>query len=282
MFGRGGSSRDREIIKLKLVTLARKGPGGWWRIAKNVARYLVRVQEIPISMEAWEELFRTGWLHRYHHRRDSRGGRPDLRPTPWVAGRISETGRNSGSTCGSTQMRTRLGPAGPRGLVLLAVAGLAGVLLAVHGWSTRGSSTALGSIGASVHGSAQSSVRPSHSSPSATAAPAPSSGTSSGTTGPLLSSQSFASYSFQVWPGKPSQAARTALTGLSVTVHRQGTGISVVAGVIGQAAGAPHYYPTGARVYVIEASLGDESGNTDYNLGDDGIIVTDAHGRIVQ
>ncbi len=58
MLGRGGSSRDREIIKLKLVTLARKGPGGWWRIAKNIARYLIRVQEIPISMEAWEALFR--------------------------------------------------------------------------------------------------------------------------------------------------------------------------------------------------------------------------------
>ncbi len=58
MFGRGGSSRDREIIKLKLVTLARKGPGGWWRIAKNIARYLLRVQEIPISMESWEALFR--------------------------------------------------------------------------------------------------------------------------------------------------------------------------------------------------------------------------------
>jgi SAM-dependent methyltransferase len=59
MLGRGGSSRDREIIRLKLVTLARKGPGGWWRIAKNIARYLIRVHEIPISMDAWEALFQT-------------------------------------------------------------------------------------------------------------------------------------------------------------------------------------------------------------------------------
>jgi ubiquinone/menaquinone biosynthesis C-methylase UbiE len=59
MFGRGGSRRDREIIKLKLLTLARKGPGGWWRITKNVARYLVRVQECPISMDAWTALLRT-------------------------------------------------------------------------------------------------------------------------------------------------------------------------------------------------------------------------------
>jgi hypothetical protein len=35
-------------------------------------------------------------------------------------------------------------------------------------------------------------------------------------------------------------------------------------------------------VYVIEASMGDEAGSADYNLGDDGLVVTDAHGRIVR
>jgi hypothetical protein len=34
-------------------------------------------------------------------------------------------------------------------------------------------------------------------------------------------------------------------------------------------------------VYVVEASMGDDSGNSDYNLGDDGLIVTDAAGRVV-
>jgi hypothetical protein len=33
---------------------------------------------------------------------------------------------------------------------------------------------------------------------------------------------------------------------------------------------------------VIEASLGDDSGGSDYNLGDDGLVVTDATGRVVQ
>jgi ubiquinone/menaquinone biosynthesis C-methylase UbiE len=56
MFGRGGSARDREIIKSKLSALARKGPGGWWRIAKNVARYLLRMQERPVSMDAWTSM----------------------------------------------------------------------------------------------------------------------------------------------------------------------------------------------------------------------------------
>lgn len=57
MFGRGGSSRDRAIIKSKVAAMARKGPGGWWRIAKNGARYLLRVQERPVSMDTWAAMF---------------------------------------------------------------------------------------------------------------------------------------------------------------------------------------------------------------------------------
>jgi SAM-dependent methyltransferase len=56
MFGRGGTARDRAIIRSKIGVLARMGAGGWWRIAKNAARYLLRVQERPISMRAWTGL----------------------------------------------------------------------------------------------------------------------------------------------------------------------------------------------------------------------------------
>ena len=62
MFGRGASPRDRAIIKSKVAVLARKGPGGWWRIAKNAARYLLRVQERPVSMQAWTAMLaRSGF-----------------------------------------------------------------------------------------------------------------------------------------------------------------------------------------------------------------------------
>jgi ubiquinone/menaquinone biosynthesis C-methylase UbiE len=57
MFGRGGTRQDRAIIKSKVRALARKGVGGWWRIAKNAYRYLLRVQERPISMAAWTQTF---------------------------------------------------------------------------------------------------------------------------------------------------------------------------------------------------------------------------------
>lgn len=72
------------------------------------------------------------------------------------------------------------------------------------------------------------------------------------------------------------------MTGLSVSVKRQGSALIVVAGVTGQAAQPPRRFAGGARVYVVESSLGDDSGNTDYNLGDDALIVTDAKGGIIR
>ncbi len=63
MLGRGGSRRDRAIIRSKIAALARKGAGGWWRIAKNAARYLLRVQERPVSMDAWTAMLtRSGFI----------------------------------------------------------------------------------------------------------------------------------------------------------------------------------------------------------------------------
>jgi hypothetical protein len=193
-------------------------------------------------------------------------------------------------------------PVGPKGLVLLGVTAAAGLALAAHGWSGRSAGLAPGSLAASgalarASASASAGHSPGTRSPSpagraAGAAPSPhgtaspgaaaSPRASSAAPGPLLSSESFASYAFQIWPGTPSAAASSALTGLSISVHRTGSGLSVVAGVAGQPRPAAHFYPGGARVYVIEASMGDDSGNSDYNLGDDGLAVTDSKGRIIQ
>ena len=62
MFGRGGTSQDRAIIKSKVSALARKGIGGWWRIAKNSYRYLVRAHERPVSVAAWTSMFTAAGL----------------------------------------------------------------------------------------------------------------------------------------------------------------------------------------------------------------------------
>ena len=55
MFGRGGSQRDRQIFRQKVAALAAKGIGGWWRIAKNLARYGLGVgTERPAKPEFWQ------------------------------------------------------------------------------------------------------------------------------------------------------------------------------------------------------------------------------------
>jgi ubiquinone/menaquinone biosynthesis C-methylase UbiE len=55
MFGRGTTRRDREILHEKVATFAAGGPAGWWRIAKNLARYGLRVgHEHPAAPQFWQ------------------------------------------------------------------------------------------------------------------------------------------------------------------------------------------------------------------------------------
>lgn len=54
MFGRGFSPGDREVLAAKVKALAAKGPGGIWRIAKNVTRLGLRVgDEMPAPPDFW-------------------------------------------------------------------------------------------------------------------------------------------------------------------------------------------------------------------------------------
>lgn len=176
---------------------------------------------------------------------------------------------------------------GVRGVALLAASGLVGIVLAVHGWSARhdGLPPTLAGPQASRSPSAAatpvSPAAPTQGPPASGQAPPPSAAASPAA-GPKLSSQPYWQYAYQVWPGPMSQAARAALTGLVVAVHRHGSGIIVAAGATGQPKAAPTFYPAGAKVYVIEAALGDDSNNTDFNFGDDALVVTDSQGRIVR
>ncbi len=62
MFGRGATKQDREIIGSKIRVMLRRGPAGWWRIAKNVARFTLRMRERPLPMETWLQMFRDAGL----------------------------------------------------------------------------------------------------------------------------------------------------------------------------------------------------------------------------
>jgi hypothetical protein len=180
---------------------------------------------------------------------------------------------------------------GFRGLTVLVLAGLAGIALAVLGWSQRYTGLvahAVGGLGgASAPAAPTASPRSAATESPSSAATAPRAGPSAASSapaspGPLLSSEPYAQYAYLEWPGTPSVAARQAASGLTISVIRQPGGITVRAGVAGQPTGPAHFYANGRGVYVIESSLGDDSANVDYNLGDDGLVVTDAHGRILQ
>lgn len=57
MFGRGLTAHDRTVIRTKVGTLIRRGPGGWWRLVKNVGRFTFRLRERPATMEMWVQYF---------------------------------------------------------------------------------------------------------------------------------------------------------------------------------------------------------------------------------
>jgi hypothetical protein len=187
------------------------------------------------------------------------------------------------------------GQVGPRGLAILVLAGITGLLLAILGWSQRGTGLVAPTVGG-LGGPAPARTTPARTatatvgpgatrsvdatlSPGATAQATP---ITTASLGPLLSSEPYASFAYLVWPGTMSAAARQAMSGLTITVTRQVGGIAVRAGAIGQPLLPARFYPEGGKVYVLESNLGDDSGDVDYNLGDDSLIVTTVQGQIVQ
>ncbi|HVC23405.1 MAG TPA: hypothetical protein VNH82_08290 [Candidatus Dormibacteraeota bacterium] len=174
---------------------------------------------------------------------------------------------------------------GRRGGLAVSVAAVAAALLAVHGYSNPGSLVVGGSGGISTgHGSpsANTSGGTPKASPSAAASPS-ATPRASGTPGPLLSSTPYASYTYQLYPGSPSPSTRQALAGFTYTTRLSGSSVEFTLYASGSTQSVrSNTYPATDRVYFIEANLGDDSGDTEYSFGDDGVVVTDASGHVVQ
>lgn len=67
MFGRGASQRDRQILRDKVTALASRGPAGWWRITKNLARYGLGVgHEHPADPRFWQAALRDAGFTGVH------------------------------------------------------------------------------------------------------------------------------------------------------------------------------------------------------------------------
>jgi hypothetical protein len=162
---------------------------------------------------------------------------------------------------------------GPRGMTVLSVAGIAGVFLGILGWTQRGT----GLVASLPSASASPSIA---SSPSAAAS---GSASPSAAAGPSLSSEPYASYAYQVWPGPLTADGKLAMSGFVLTVTRKANGINVNAVQDGQKmTNASHFYPGGAKVYVLDSNLGDDDGSSvDYDETDDGLIVTNAQDQVL-
>jgi hypothetical protein len=187
---------------------------------------------------------------------------------------------------------------GPQGLLLLAVTGILGLALAIngygHGTTLAGAANALPP--SQLPATSQSPTsRPKTSASSTTSGPStstttgpahqPSPSASGGAqkVGPLLSSTPYAPYAYQLYPGPVSPQAHLSTAGFGIHISRVAGNISVNVSVIGSPQPAhKSTYPSTYRVYFIEATFGDDSGDADYNYGDDGLVVTTPAGRIVQ
>jgi ubiquinone/menaquinone biosynthesis C-methylase UbiE len=56
MIGRGLQGEDRRILAGKARVLLARGPGGWWRVAKNAWRLYSRTVERPVPTGRWVEM----------------------------------------------------------------------------------------------------------------------------------------------------------------------------------------------------------------------------------
>ena len=160
---------------------------------------------------------------------------------------------------------------GPRGLTVLSIAGIAGLLFGVVGWKQGGIYTVTAPPVAATSSPAAAS------SPSATAtAAAPASAAAAA--GPLLSSMPYASFAYLVWPGPVSADGKLAMSRWKLTVTRQAGGITVQAAEDGQSmASVSRFYPGGAKVYILDSDLSaDAAGDTN-----EGLEVTNTQGQVL-
>lgn len=177
---------------------------------------------------------------------------------------------------------------GRNGFIVLAVAAVGSIGLAFHGYG-HGISSSGASLPVALATAPSTSAKPSSSSTASTTA-ASSGAASKGSTsttavklGPLLSSTQYASVSYRIYPGPESAQAKAATAGFNISVKLSGNSEIVSVSVAGSSS-TPQTstFQKGDSIYFIETSLGDDSGNSDYSGGDDGIIVTNSQGRIVE
>jgi hypothetical protein len=131
-----------------------------------------------------------------------------------------------------------------------------------------GAATRSGSSGASSAGA------------SGGTAPAPATGLRATTI--KLSASPYGAYAVAVYP-RPAPQAGPALDGFALQVVPAAGGLrQVEISVPGAGVVYRQKIDVGDRVYFVEGSMGDDAPGTDVNGGDDGVVITNAQGYILQ
>jgi hypothetical protein len=188
---------------------------------------------------------------------------------------------------------------GTIGLAVLLAGAVLAIGLAIHGYGNRG--LALPSVATSAASPGRSQPHPTTTTSKGATTNSTSGSTSTSTTnstsgstytsttspavklGPALSSTQYASYAYRIYPGSVSGSAQQAMAGYSISTKVSGANVVVAVSTAGSSqAPSQKTYPAADTVYFVEASLGDDSGTTELNPGDDGLIVTNPQGRIVE
>ena len=99
----------------------------------------------------------------------------------------------------------------------------------------------------------------------------------------LFASTQYALYSYQVYPGPVSQQAQTALAGFNLTVAQlQNSSTKIDISLVGTRQSQTILLKPNYKLYIIEATLGDDGYHFDSSLGDDGFVAVTPEGYIVQ
>ncbi|MCL6596867.1 MAG: hypothetical protein K6V73_11780 [Firmicutes bacterium] len=97
----------------------------------------------------------------------------------------------------------------------------------------------------------------------------------------LLAQSPYAPYAVPVYPRRAAQAAQ-ALDGFVLRVVAAGALRTVEVSIPGAGVVYSQKIDPGDRVYFVEGQMSDDAPGTDVNGGDDGVIITDARGYILQ
>jgi hypothetical protein len=110
---------------------------------------------------------------------------------------------------------------------------------------------------------------------------APSNQTSTNSSKVLFANTQYAPYSYQIYPEPISQQAASALAGFNITsIQLQNSSSEVKLSLTATNQSHILIIKPGYKLYIIEATFGDDGYHFDSSLGDDGFVLVDPNGYV--